>query len=103
MSARKSLVIALCLSSITSGALASTSTGRTAGQFTVSPVGSAHYTIPLWTPPGIRGLQPTLTLTYDSHLSYGLMGPGWTLSGLSRSLKMRKDTTRPLSTTPSGR
>ena len=33
--------------------------------------------------PGIRGIQPHLALTYDSQLSYGLMGPGWTITGLS--------------------
>jgi RHS repeat-associated protein len=57
--------------------------GRTPGQFGVSPTGGAQYSIPLWTPPGIRGIQPNLALVYDSHLSYGLMGPGWTLNGLS--------------------
>lgn len=57
--------------------------GRIPGQYAVSSVGSARYSIPIWTPPGIRGIQPAIRLTYDSNLSYGLMGPGWTLSGLS--------------------
>jgi RHS repeat-associated protein len=57
--------------------------GRTPGQFAVTPTGSAQYSIPIWTPPGIRGLQPKLALVYDGQLSYGIMGPGWTLSGLS--------------------
>jgi hypothetical protein len=57
--------------------------GRTPGQFAVSSTGSAQYSIPIWTPPGIRGIQPNLALIYDSHLSSGIMGPGWTLSGLS--------------------
>jgi hypothetical protein len=57
--------------------------GHTQGQFAVSPAGSAQYSIPIWTPPGIRGIQPNLALIYDSHLSYGFMGPGWTLNGLS--------------------
>ena len=57
--------------------------GRTAGTFAVSPKGSAQYTIPIWTPPGVRGVQPNLALVYDSQSSYGLMGPGWILSGLS--------------------
>ena len=57
--------------------------GRTPGQFAVSPTGSAQYSIPLWTPPGIRAIKPNLALVYDSHLPYGLMGPGWVLSGLS--------------------
>jgi len=49
----------------------------------MSATGSAQYSIPLWVPPGVRGIQPALALTYDSHFGYGLMGPGWTLSGLS--------------------
>jgi hypothetical protein len=53
--------------------------GRTAGQYNVSPTGSAQYSIPLWTPPGIHGLQPSLSLNYDSQMGYGLMGPGWTI------------------------
>lgn len=57
--------------------------GRTPGQFVVSPSGSAQYSIPIWTPPGVRGVQPLLALVYDSHSSYGIMGPGWNLSGLS--------------------
>lgn len=58
-------------------------TGRTPGVFEVSPIGSATYTIPLWTPPGPNDLQPQLALTYDSSLSNGVLGVGWTLSGLS--------------------
>jgi len=57
--------------------------GRTPGEYAVSSTGSARYSIPIWTPPGIRGIQPQIALTYDSDLSYGLMGPGWTLNGLS--------------------
>jgi RHS repeat-associated protein len=57
--------------------------GRTVGHFGVSRVGSAQYTIPIWTPPGIRGLQPRLALTYDSGSSAGILGPGWNLAGLS--------------------
>lgn len=47
--------------------------GRTPGQFAVSSTGSAQYSIPIRTLPGMRGIQPNLALTYDSHLSYGLM------------------------------
>lgn len=64
--------------------------GRTPGQFAVSPTGSAQYTISLWTPPGVRGIQPKLALAYDSHLGYGIMGRGWTLSGMSAITRCNK-------------
>ena len=57
--------------------------GRTPGQFGVSRLGSSEYQIPIWTPPGIRGIQPHLALVYDSNLAYGFIGPGWTITGLS--------------------
>jgi hypothetical protein len=34
--------------------------------------GSSSYSYPLWTPPGPGGLQPTLSLTYNSAWSMGL-------------------------------
>ena len=74
-------LLALATSAVTPNAYAAV--GHTPGQFAVSRTGSAQYSIPIWTPPGIRGIQPKLGLTYDSHLSYGIMGPGWTINGLS--------------------
>src|SRR5258708_1644275 len=57
--------------------------GRTPGKFGVSPIGSAQYWIPIWTPPGPNGLQPSLAFTYDSNAGVGSMGIGWFISGLS--------------------
>jgi RHS repeat-associated protein len=57
--------------------------GRTFGKPSVTRNGSAEYSIPIWTPPGVRGIQPKLALVYDNNFGYGLMGPGWTLTGLS--------------------
>jgi hypothetical protein len=56
--------------------------GRTPGNFGVSPIGSAQYSIPIWTPPGPKGIQPNLTLLYDSGAGAGPLGIGWSLAGL---------------------
>jgi hypothetical protein len=64
-------------------AQAQTAIARTVGQGTVSPTGSAQYSIPLWTPPGIRSVHPNLALVYDSNSPAGIAGPGWNLAGLS--------------------
>jgi RHS repeat-associated protein len=57
--------------------------GRTAGSFAVSGGGAATYGIPLWTPPGIAGLAPSLALVYSSQGGDGLYGTGWGVSGFS--------------------
>lgn len=57
--------------------------GRTAGAFSVSPDGAARYTIPLWVPAGRGKVAPELSLAYDSRGGNGLLGVGWTLTGLS--------------------
>lgn len=63
--------------------LAVTSAGRTPGQFAVSALGGATYQIPIWTPPGARGIEPQLALVYMSGGADGPLGPGWNLAGLS--------------------
>jgi RHS repeat-associated protein len=60
------------------------SIGRTPGKFGVSPMGSGQYSIPIWAPPGPRGMQPNLSLLYDSHSSIGPLGIGWSLAGLGQ-------------------
>ena len=56
--------------------------GRTPGAFSVSSIGSADYSIPIWVPPGPKGIQPTLSLSYDSNAPIGYVGLGWSISGL---------------------
>jgi len=55
----------------------------TPGSFSVSPQGSANYTIPIRVPPGIAGVEPQLALRYDSRAGNGSFGLGWNLTGLS--------------------
>jgi RHS repeat-associated protein len=57
--------------------------GMSLGQFKVSNNGSATYSIGIIVPPGINGLQPKISLSYDSQSGNGLLGVGWSLGGLS--------------------
>jgi len=64
-------------------ATAATVAGRTPATFAVSTSGASTYTIPLWSPPGIGDVQLDLALVYNSRSPNGVLGMGWSLSGLS--------------------
>jgi hypothetical protein len=64
--------------------------GRTPGSFTVTATGAASYSIPLWTPPGIAGLTPSLALMYSSNSGDGLYGVGWGIAGFSNITRCKK-------------
>lgn len=49
----------------------------------VSPTGARTYTVPISAYKGIRGFNPELSLVYNSQQGNGLLGVGWSLSGLS--------------------
>lgn len=57
--------------------------GSVPGQFSVSQSGAATYTVPIAVPPGTAGVQPQLSVNYNSQSGNGLLGIGWSLSGLS--------------------
>jgi RHS repeat-associated protein len=52
------------------------------GQFDVSAGGAATYSIPIAVPPGTAGTVPSLSLDYSSQSGDGIVGLGFSLSGL---------------------
>jgi RHS repeat-associated protein len=53
------------------------------GSGSVGPDGQYHYTLPLDVPEGRMGMGPKLALNYSSGAGNGVLGVGWSLSGLS--------------------
>ena len=62
---------------------AATVSGTLGGALSVDQTGSAGYTIPITVPPGTAGMQPSLSLSYNSSGGNGMLGQGWRLQGLS--------------------
>ncbi|MFW6327941.1 MAG: SpvB/TcaC N-terminal domain-containing protein, partial [Bacteroidota bacterium] len=58
--------------------------GSIPGKFDVSSSGAATYTIPIDVPEGINGMQPNISLNYNSQAGNGIVGWGWSIGGVSR-------------------
>ncbi len=56
---------------------------ETIGELSVSGSGAAAFQIPIALPPGIAGVLPELSLTYNSQGGSGLAGWGWNVTGVS--------------------
>src|SRR6266850_2465262 len=63
-------------------ARAQTVAGFTAGSFSVTPNGAASYSIPIQVPPGVGGVEPKLSLEFNSQ-GGNVLGVGWVMQGLS--------------------
>jgi RHS repeat-associated protein len=57
--------------------------GSLGGTISVSDIGSAGYTIPINVSPGTKGMQPNLSIAYNSMAGNGVMGIGWNIAGIS--------------------
>lgn len=57
--------------------------GTPAGEFSVSPLGGAVYTMSIEVPKGYGKMQPNIALVYNSQSGYGIAGYGINVSGLS--------------------
>lgn len=64
--------------------------GDLPGSWEVTSAGAFTYSLPLEVPEGRNGMQPSLSLRYASGLQHGLLGVGWSLSGLSRITRCHK-------------
>ncbi|MET0100803.1 MAG: SpvB/TcaC N-terminal domain-containing protein, partial [Sedimenticola sp.] len=79
-----SLLSALLLASVVSNDLMATEVaGVLPGELSVTQTGAAKYSIPLAVIPGTVGMQPSLSLSYNSQSGSGMLGSGWSLNGLS--------------------
>ncbi len=57
--------------------------GSISGKFDVSPTGASTYTVPITCLAGINGMQPNVSLSYNSQAGNGIAGWGWNLNAFS--------------------
>lgn len=70
------------LSSLATGSLNAATQIGIPGKFEVTPIGAASYTIPIEVPPGVGGMEPKLAFVYNSRAGNGILGMGWSITGL---------------------
>lgn len=64
--------------------------GTTQAYLDVGNDGSANFVVPIELPPGTAGLQPDISVSYNSNAGSGVMGMGWNISGMSAIYRIPK-------------
>lgn len=65
--------------------------GTLPGSVVVNSLGAATYEIPVIISPGSAGMQPSLSIVYNSRNGDGILGMGWSLAGLSEITRVPKN------------
>jgi RHS repeat-associated protein len=65
--------------------------GKIDGKAGATATGASTYTIPIYSVPGTNGVEPSISLAYNSHASNGIAGFGWNITGLSSITRSGKD------------
>lgn len=71
-------------------ALSSVALSVSAQGLVVSESGQAVYSYPIVVPPGVAGMEPKLSLVYNSGGNNGPIGVGWTVQGISQVTRCPK-------------
>ena len=87
------VIIGCCqyLSAYADGTITNKVVGTPVGEFSVSPLGGAVYTMSIDVPKGYGKMQPNIALVYNSQSGYGIAGYGINVSGLSMITRGTKD------------
>jgi len=64
--------------------------GKVDGSHSVNLTGAFTYNVPIKIPKGTKGIQPSLSLNYNSQSGYGIAGYGWNLGGQSVITRVNK-------------
>ncbi|WP_457336794.1 FG-GAP-like repeat-containing protein [Rhizobacter sp. P5_C2] len=71
-------------------ALSAVAVSASAQGLVVSESGQAVYSYPIVVPPGVAGMEPKLSLVYNSGGNNGPIGVGWTVQGISQITRCPK-------------